>query len=121
MNGNDVPDVISPMLFPVSVSLAYHDPHQFMEVEAAVLVLVRLFDEPGRLLLAQRVSNVGHQVFELLGAHSPAPVLVEGPEGESDHLLVLGVTHLVRHHVAKLWELYFARSIGIILKIITVD
>ena len=109
------------VLFIVPISLSDHDLHQLVEVEAAVLVLVRLVDEPGRLFLAERVSDVGHQVLELLGAHRPAPVLVQGPEGESDHLLVLSVAHLVRHHVAELWQFYFARSIGIVLKCIIIE
>ena len=111
--------MLSFLFFAIPISLANHDPHQLVEVEASVLVLVRLVNEPGRLLLSEGISYVCHQVLELLCAHSPTPVLVQGSEGESDHLLVLGVAHLVRHHVTKLRQLYFSRSIGIVLKLIT--
>ena len=43
------------------------------------------------------------------------PILVQCPECQPHHLLVIVLVHLVGHHVAELWELYLPRSICIIL------
>ena len=81
-----------------------------MEVQTAVIVLVSGADEPAGLHVRERlpcsthvtrhhlppITDVSHQVLELPGVHSPTPVLVEGPEGELHHLLVLVASMISR-------------------------
>ena len=55
-------------------------------------------------------------MFKLCGRYVPTTILVECPEGELDHLLVLRVAHLVWHHLAELAEIYLTWPIRIILE-----
>ena len=54
-------------------------------------------------------------MFEILGADSPSPVLVQDSEGHPDHVGIVDGVHLVRHHVAELGELNHPRPVSVIL------
>ena len=61
------------------------------------------------------LTNVSHEMLELVGFNCSTTVFVQGPECQPHHLLIVCLAHLVGHHVAELWELYLPRSICIIL------
>ena len=62
------------------------------------------------------LTDMCHEMLELTGGDGPTPILIQCPERQLDHLLVLGVAHLVRHHLAELRKLYLSRTISIILR-----
>ena len=61
------------------------------------------------------LTDVEHEVLELVSGDGAAAVLVEGPEGEPDHVLVVVLGHLGGHHVAELGELDLPRPVSVVL------
>ena len=62
--------------------------------EGFVKVLASCSDDGYHLVLGQLVSYVSHQMLELLSVDGAAPVLVQRPEGQPHHLLVIVAAHL---------------------------
>ena len=61
------------------------------------------------------LTDVQHEVFELVSGDGAAAVLVEGPEGEPHHVLVVVLGHLGGHHVAELGELDLPGPVRVVL------
>ena len=61
------------------------------------------------------LTDVEHEVLELVSGDGAAAVLVEGPEGEPHHVLVIVLGHLGGHHVAELGELDLPRPVRVVL------
>ena len=53
-------------------------------------------------------TYVHHEMFKGVGLDAAHSLLVQDPEGQFDHLLVVVAVHLSSHHVTKLWELNIA-------------
>ena len=57
-----------------------------------------------------------HEMLELTGCNGSTAILVQRPECQPHHLLVIIVIHLVRHHVTELRKFYLPRPICVILE-----
>ena len=73
---------------------AHHNLNKLVVAQGPVSVFIRCIDDGHDLVLGQLVPDMSHEMFELLRVDGPAPVLVEGPEGQPHHLLVIIVAHL---------------------------
>ena len=75
-------------------SSTHHNLDELLVTQRSIAVCISRIDDGHHLVLGQFVSDVSHEMFELPRVNGPTAVLVQRPEGQPHHLLVIVSAHL---------------------------